>query len=85
MRERFRSALGYFTRGELGLWGASVTLVAASFLLFDRENCLTLAASLVGVTSLIFNAKGNPFGQLLMVVFSALRSEEHTSELHHMA
>src|SRR5574344_2101032 len=27
---------------------------------------MTLCASLIGVTSLIFNAKGNPFGQLLM-------------------
>ena len=26
----------------------------------------------IGVTSLIFNAKGNPFGQLLMVIFSLL-------------
>ena len=33
---------------------------------------MTLAASLIGVTSLIFNAKGNPFGQLLMIVFSIL-------------
>lgn len=33
---------------------------------------MTLCASLIGVTSLIFNAKGNPFGQLLMVVFSLL-------------
>lgn len=33
---------------------------------------MTLAASLIGVTSLIFNAKGNPFGQLLIVVFSIL-------------
>lgn len=33
---------------------------------------MTLCASLIGVTSLIFNAKGNPFGQLLMVVFSFL-------------
>jgi len=32
--------------------------------LFDRTNYLTLAASLTGVTSLIFCAKGNPFGQL---------------------
>ncbi len=31
---------------------------------------MTLAASLIGVTSLIFNAKGNPFGQVLMVIFS---------------
>lgn len=47
-------------------------LITASFCVFDRENYLTLTASLVGVTSLIFNAKGNPFGQLLMVVFSLL-------------
>ena len=33
---------------------------------------MTLAASIIGVTSLIFNAKGNPAGQLLMVVFSIL-------------
>ena len=33
---------------------------------------MTLAASLIGVTSLIFNAKGNPIGQALMIVFSLL-------------
>jgi nicotinamide mononucleotide transporter PnuC len=33
---------------------------------------VTVIASLIGVTSLIFNAKGNPFGQLLMVLFSLL-------------
>ena len=31
-----------------------------------------LAASLIGAASLIFNAKGNPTGQLLMIVFSLL-------------
>ena len=40
--------------------------------MFDQENYLTLVASLVGITSLIFNAKGNPFGQLLMIIFSLL-------------
>lgn len=69
---RTKAWLHYFSRGELILWGLSVTLVLASFVLFDRENYLTLAASLIGVTSLIFSAKGNPFGQLLMVVFSLL-------------
>jgi nicotinamide mononucleotide transporter PnuC len=33
---------------------------------------LTLIASLIGVTSLIFNAKGNPIGQVLMILFSLL-------------
>ena len=63
---------GYFTRGELALWSASVGAVLLAFALFDRGNGLTLAASLIGVTSLIFNAKGNPVGQVLMVVFSLL-------------
>ena len=54
------------------MWSGSVTLVLLAFFLFDRTYYLTLAASLVGVTSLIFNAKGNPFGQFLMVVFSLL-------------
>ena len=62
----------YFTKVEWLLWGSSVTLILAAFLLFDRENYMTLLASLIGVTSLIFNAKGNPIGQVLMIVFSLL-------------
>ena len=62
----------YFSRTDLTLWSVSVAAILVSFALFDRESYLTLAASLIGVTSLIYNAKGNPFGQLLMVVFSLL-------------
>ena len=62
----------YFSKLEITLWSSSVLLIVGSFCLFDRENILTLIASLIGVTSLIFNAKGNPFGQVLMVVFSLL-------------
>ena len=64
--------LAYFTKIELTLWISSVSLIIISFFAFDRTNYLTLIASLVGVTSLIFNAKGNPFGQILMIVFSLL-------------
>lgn len=62
----------YFTKLELWLWSISAALILVSFFAFDRENYLTLAASLIGVTSLIFNAKGNPIGQVLMVIFSIL-------------
>ena len=62
----------YFSKSEILLWSFSVALVVLSFCIFDRENYLTLAASLIGVTSLIFNAKGNPFGQVLMILFSLL-------------
>ena len=64
--------IDYFSKSELLLWCSSMILIVVSFCVFDRENFLTLAASLVGVTSLIFNAKGNPFGQFLMVIFSLL-------------
>ena len=64
--------LSYFSKIELTLWISSVSLITISFFAFDRTNYLTLIASLVGVTSLIFNAKGNPFGQILMIVFSLL-------------
>lgn len=62
----------YFSKREIALWVSSVILIVVSFCLFDRDNYLTLLASLIGVTSLIFNAKGNPFGQFLMVLFSLL-------------
>ncbi len=67
-----RSPLRFFTPAEYALWGGSTGLVLVAFLLFDGEGWLTLVASLVGVTSLIFSAKGHPVGQALMVVFSVL-------------
>lgn len=71
-RKKIKSLLNYFTKAEIQLWSISVILIFVSFVIFDRESILTLIASLIGVTSLIFNAKGNPFGQFLMVVFSVL-------------
>ncbi|MBR1483101.1 MAG: nicotinamide mononucleotide transporter [Ruminococcus sp.] len=62
----------YFTLFEICLWGLSELLIIISFFLFDRSSYLTLAASCIGVTSLIFNAKGNPVGQVLMILFSLL-------------
>lgn len=68
----FKRITQYFSKAEIALWCISVWVIIGSFLAFDRKHFLTLAASLIGVTSLIFNAKGNPFGQLLMIVFSLL-------------
>ncbi len=62
----------YFSRLELVLWSISVLLIVASFALFDQSNYMTLFASIIGVTSLIFCAKGNPVGQALMIVFSLI-------------
>ena len=70
--KKIKRVFSYFSRTEWLLWSVSVLLILLSFLLFDRGSYLTLSASLVGVTSLIFCAKGNPFGQLLMIVFGIL-------------
>lgn len=69
---KFIKKIKYFSLTEIVLWCSSVALIILSFVIFDRENYLTLIASLIGVTSLVFNAKGNPFGQFLMVIFSIL-------------
>lgn len=60
----------YLNKSELTLWISSLFIILVSFCIFDRANYLTLTASLIGVTSLIFCAKGNPIGQVLMIVFS---------------
>lgn len=62
----------YFTRLERLLLFSSLILILLSFFLFDRENYMTLVASILGVCSLILGAKGNPLGPLLMIVFSIL-------------
>lgn len=62
----------YFTKKELLLWLVSLMTILLSFLIFKGNSILTLVASIIGVTSLIFNAKGNPIGQFLMIVFSIL-------------
>lgn len=54
------------------LWIVSLTVVAASFVAGGSGDLLTLAASLTGVTALIFIARGDVMGQLLTVVFSLL-------------
>lgn len=67
-----KKLLNYFSKAEIALWCTSVIIIITTFCLFDRQNYLTLTASLLRVTSLILNAKGNPIGQLLMIIFSLL-------------
>lgn len=62
----------YFSKFEIMLWSLSILFIVTSFCVFDKSNYMTLLASVIGVTSLVFNAKGNPIGQFLMVVFSLL-------------
>lgn len=61
-----------FTKREYGLWIFSMLIVIISNVLPGQLDMLTLIAALVGVTSLIFAAKGNVVAQLLMILFSIL-------------
>lgn len=63
---------GYFKKREIFLWLFSCILIVGSFFAFGADGYLTLAASLIGVTAIILNAKGNPLGQALMVAFSVM-------------
>ncbi len=69
---KIKQMIKYFSAGELILWFSSIAFITGSFLIFDRENFLTLLASLVGITSLIFCAKGNPIGQVMIIIFSII-------------
>ncbi len=69
---KLKKLLRYFSPFEWTLWIASVLVVLASFLCSGDFYIFTLIASLVGVSALIFLAKGNVVGQFLIIAFSIL-------------
>ena len=71
---KIKKLLNYFNLTEKLIWSISVIVIIVSFFLFENDGYLTLVASLIGVTSLIFCAKGNSFGQFLMIIFAIIYS-----------
>ena len=67
MKNPFKDLTGF----EKALWIVSVIVVILSFLLSPKNDWLTLISSLIGVTALIFVAKGYVLGQILTVVCAA--------------
>lgn len=65
-----KKAIKDFSGFELGLWCCSMAGIVLSYVLADSKDALTMIGSLIGVTALIFLAKGNVTGQILTVVFS---------------
>ncbi len=69
-----KKLFGTLTKFERVLWLMSIGVIAGSALLSQslagETDILSTLASLIGVTSLIFIAKGNVVGQGLTVVFS---------------
>ncbi len=58
------------TKFEWGLWLISITVVIVSYVVVGGEGILNMIASLIGVTALIFMAKGYVLGQVLTIVFA---------------
>jgi nicotinamide mononucleotide transporter PnuC len=67
---KFFSQFRDLSKFEWGLWLTSVLVITLSFLFPKEKDYMTLIASLIGVTALIFVAKGYVLGQALTVVFA---------------
>lgn len=59
-----------FNKFELCLWSVSLVTVFLSFVIPSEKDWLSLIASLIGVTALVYNARGNVMGQILSIAFS---------------
>ena len=66
MKELFKS----LTKFEKALWITSVVVVFSAYIVSGGGDVLTGLASVIGVTALIFVAKGYVIGQVLTVVFA---------------
>ena len=60
------------TRNEWILWLGSLIIITISNIISGDFNLLTLITTWIGITALIFAAKGNVWAQILIIVFSIL-------------
>ncbi len=60
----------HLTPFEWALWMTSILVVAGTAWLFGGADWVSVAASLIGVTALIFVAKGHILGQMLTILFA---------------
>lgn len=67
---KFKNPFKDLSKFELVLWLGSLVVVSGAFVLSGLGDYLTLVASLIGLTALIFVAKGYVIGQVLTVAFA---------------
>ena len=60
----------YFTLFEKLLYAFGITTIIVFFAVFDKVNWINLVGSIVGITALLFNAKGNFLGAVFAIIFS---------------
>ena len=71
MRAIIKNPFKDLDRFERWLWCISMLVIVISFF-FSNSNIIALIASLMGVTALIFIAKGYVIGQVFVIVFAIL-------------
>lgn len=62
------------TRFEWILWIVSIVILLATFIIGGERNPAIIAATLVGVTGLVFIARGDVWGHICTIVFAILYS-----------
>lgn len=60
------------TKAERTRWVVSLFLIVASSAIFKERDLLTIAASALGATALIFVGKGDAIGQLITIIFACV-------------
>ena len=70
--KKYKNPFKELNRFEWWLWGISELVVLLAFLLPQDKDVVSLLASTIGVTALIFVAKGMVFGQVLTVLFATV-------------
>ena len=66
MRNPFKS----LSKFEFGLWLGSMIVVILCYILSPQRDLFSTIGSLIGVTALIFTAKGDIWGQILIIIFA---------------
>ena len=64
-----KKVFNYFTLTEKIILSVSILIITLTFLIFDRKGYFNYVASIIGVVSLILNAKGNFIGQIIGIIF----------------
>lgn len=66
-----KNPLNHLNKTDAIIWASSLSTILATFFIFGG-NALSLISSLLGVTTLIFMAKGVVFAQVLTIIFALL-------------
>ncbi len=72
MLSYIKSALRALSKFERVLWASSIAIIIIAFSLSPELDFLVLAATLTGITALVFTAKGDVLGQIFIICFAIL-------------